>query len=42
MKKPRTSGKEEKENQEGRWPGAFPATLSSRRDPPHFEKRNKS
>ena len=38
MKKPRTSGKEEKENQEGRWPRAFLAILSSRRDPPILRK----
>ena len=42
MKKPRTLGREKKENQEGRWLRAFLATLSSRKDPPHFEKRNKT
>ena len=36
------TGKEEKENKEGRWSGAFLATLALRRDPPRFEKINKS
>ena len=39
MKKPRTLGREEKENHEGRWIGDFLATLSSRRDLPYFEKK---
>ena len=36
------TGKEDKENQEGRWLGAFLATLSLGIDLPRFEKINKS
>lgn len=32
IKEPRTSGRAEKKNQEGRWPRAFPATPSARRN----------
>ena len=41
LMEPRTSGKEEQVNQEGRWPGTFPTTPLARRNPPHFRERNK-
>ena len=41
MKEPRSSGRVEKINQEGRWPGAFLATPSARRNLSHLGERNK-
>ena len=41
LKEPRTSGKAEQVNQEGRWPRAFLATPLVRRNPSHFRERNK-
>ena len=41
MKEPRTLGRVEKMNQEGRWPGAFSTTPSARRNLYHLGERNK-
>ena len=41
LMEPRTLGKEEQVNQEGRWPGTFSTTPLARRNPPHFRERNK-